>query len=158
MNEPLWQPSAVRVILLQYLELALEIHVLLHGGADDGRQARAKFGRECDTQHLTRVAFEQMMNDGCEQQCERDEEAEDRHMKPERLYSAETDVNREQRGDERTIRLIARERAEGCRISEEKWNVPQFANGCVIYDRVRVVEVKAVVKMVCIGRNEGGKK
>ena len=79
-------------------------------------------------------------------------------MKPERLYSAETDVNREQRGDERTIRLIARERAEGCRISEEKWNVPQFANGCVIYDRVRVVEVEAVVKMVCIGRNEGGKQ
>ena len=39
-------------------KLALEIHVLLHGGADDGRQARAKFGRECDTQHLTRVAFE----------------------------------------------------------------------------------------------------
>ena len=38
------QASAVRIILLQHLEFPLEIHMLLHGGADRGRQARAKLG------------------------------------------------------------------------------------------------------------------
>ena len=77
-------------------------------------------------------------------------------MKPERLQSAgESVVDREQRRDERAIRLIARERAEGRRVAEEERNVPQLANGRVVYDRVRVVEVEAVVKMVCVGREEG---
>ena len=47
--------------------------------------------------------------------------------------------------------IIARERAEGCRVTEEERNVPQLANGRVVYDRVPVVHVEAIVKMVCVG-------
>ena len=63
-------------------------------------------------------------------------------------------VDREQCRDEWAIRLIARERAESRRVAEEERNVPQFANGRVGYDRMRVVEVEAVVKMVRVGREE----
>jgi len=52
----------------------------------------------------------------------------------------ESVVNCEQRRDQRAIRLIARERAEGCCVTEEERNVPQLANGGVVYDRVLVVE------------------
>ena len=80
---------------------------------------------------------------------ERDEEHEDREMKPERIESAaELVVDCEQRRDEWAIRLIARERAESRRIAEEERNVPQLTDGRVVYDRVRVVEMEAIVKMV----------
>src|ERR1700675_2307239 len=93
-----------------------------------------------------------MMNAKCEQQRERDEEREDREMKPERLQPVgEPVVNCEQRRDQRPIRLIARERAEGCRVTEEERDVPQLANGRVAYDRVPVVHVEAIVEMVCVG-------
>ena len=89
------------------------------------------------------------MNDECEQQRERDEEREDREMKPERLEPvAELVVNCQQRRDQRPIRLIARERAEGCPVAEEERNVPKFANGRVGYDRVPVVSVERILKMV----------
>jgi len=68
----------------------------------------------------------------------------------------ESVVNCEQRRDQRAIRLIARERAEGCCVTEEERNVPQLANGGVVYDRVLVVEeVEAIVKMVRIGCKNG---
>jgi hypothetical protein len=77
-------------------------------------------------------------------------------MKPERLQAVgESVVNCEQRRDQRAIRLIARERAKGCRVTEEQWNVPQLANGRVGYDRVPVVPVEAIVKMVCLGCENG---
>src|SRR2546428_1939132 len=77
-------------------------------------------------------------------------------MKPERLKpTGKSVVNCEQRRDQRAIRLIARERAEGCRVTEEEWNVPQLANGRVVYDRVPVVHVEAIVKMVRIGCENG---
>jgi hypothetical protein len=47
--------------------------------------------------------------------------------------------------------LIAWERAEICRITKEKRNVSQIANGRIVYDRVPIVEVKAVVEMICVG-------
>jgi len=73
-------------------------------------------------------------------------------MKPKRLQPmGELVVNCEQRRDQRAIRLIAWERAESCRITKEKRNVSQIANGRIVYDRVPVVEVKAVVEMVCVG-------
>src|SRR5437667_9150677 len=78
-------------------------------------------------------------------------------MKPERLKPVgKLVVNCEQRRDQRAIRLIARERAEGCRVMEEEWNVRQLANGGVVYDRVPVVHVEAIVKMVRIGCENGG--
>src|SRR5437870_5379821 len=77
-------------------------------------------------------------------------------MKPERLQPVgQSVVNCEQRRDQRAIRLIGRDRAEGCRITEEDRNVPQLANGGVVYDRVLVVEVEAIVKMVRIGCENG---
>ena len=77
-------------------------------------------------------------------------------MKPERLQPVgESVVNCEQRRDQRAIRLIARERAEGCRVPEKERNVPQFANGRVGYDRVSIVPVEAIVEMVCVGCENG---
>src|SRR5436309_1430982 len=75
-------------------------------------------------------------------------------MKPERLQSAETIVNREQRRDEWAIRLVAWERTKGRRVAEKLWNVPQVADRRVGFNRMRIVKVKAVVKMVCVGRDE----
>ena len=49
---------------------------------------------------------------------------------------------------------IAWERAESRRVAEEERNVPQFANGRVVYDCVSVVEMETVVKMVRVGREE----
>jgi hypothetical protein len=77
-------------------------------------------------------------------------------MKPKRLQPVgELVVNCEQRRDKRPIRLVARKCAERCRITEEERNVPQLANGRVVYNRVPVVEVEAVVKMVCVGCENG---
>ena len=73
---------------------------------------------------------------------------EDRNMKPEWLQPTEPIVDRKQCRDERAIRLIARERAEGRRVAEEKRNIPQFADGRIGYDRMRIVEVEAILKMV----------
>src|SRR5438132_2637049 len=104
----------------------------------------------------TRRVIAQAMNDEREQQHERDEEREDRQVKPERLHSAaEPVVDCEQRRNEWAIRLIARERAEGRRVAEEERNVPQLADGRVVYDRVRVVEMEAVVKMVRVSCKNG---
>ena len=70
-------------------------------------------------------------------------------MKPKWLQPVgESVINCEKRRDQRAIRLIARERTEGRRVTEKEWNVPQLANGRVVYDRVPVVVVKAIVKMV----------
>ena len=100
--------------------------------------------------------IEQAIDDKREEQRERGEEREDREMKPERLQSAGSPViDREQRRDKRSIRLIAGERAKRCRVAKEERNISQLPNGRVVYDRVRVVEVEAVVKMVSIGREEG---
>src|ERR1700730_3173401 len=49
---------------------------------------------------------------------------------------------------------MARERTEGCRVVEKLWNVSQLADGRVVLDRVRVVEVEAILKMIRIGRDE----
>src|SRR5439155_12015409 len=95
------------------------------------------------------------MSDKREQEHERDKEREYRKMKPERVQCAETVINREQGRDQGTIRLIARERAESRCVAEEERNISQFPDGRVGFDRVRVVEVETVVKMVCIGREEG---
>ena len=38
---------------------------------------------------------------------------------------------------------------------EEKRNVFYFTDGRVVLNRVRVVEVETVVKMVCVGRENG---
>ena len=89
------------------------------------------------------------------QQRERDEEREYRQMKPKRLQSAETVIDRQQRRDERAIRLIARQRTERRRVAEKHRNVPHFPDGRVVFNCVRVVEVEAVVKMVRVGREEG---
>ena len=95
------------------------------------------------------------MNDEREQQREHDEEREDRRDETRTVAArGRAVINREQRRDQRPIRLIARERAEGCRVAEEERNVPQLANSRVVFDRVRVVEVEAIVKMVCVGREE----
>ena len=64
-------------------------------------------------------------------------------------------VNCEQRRDQRPIGLIAWEGAEGCRVTEEERNVPQLANGRVVYDRVPVVHVESIVKMVSVGCEDG---
>jgi hypothetical protein len=50
--------------------------------------------------------------------------------------------------------LVARKRAEGHRVAKEERDVPQLANRRIIYDRVRVVEVETVVKMVGVSREE----
>jgi len=49
--------------------------------------------------------------------------------------------------------LIARERAEGRGIAKEERDVPQLANRGIVYDRVRVIEVETVVKMVGVSRD-----
>ena len=83
------------------------------------------------------------MNDEGEENRERNEEGKDGEMKPKRLQPVgEPVVDREQRRDQRAVRLIAREHAKGGRVTEEERNVPQVANGDVVYDRVPVVHVK----------------
>ena len=70
-------------------------------------------------------------------------------MKPERIESAaELVADREQGRDEWAIRLIAWERAKSRRVTEEERNISQFTDGRVVYDRVRVIEVEAIVKMI----------
>jgi len=98
------------------------------------------------------------MNDKREQERERDEKREDRKMKPEWLHSAETVIDCKQRRDERAIRLIARQRTEGRRVVEEERDVPQLADGRIGFNRVRVVEMEAVVKMVRVGRDKGNQQ
>ena len=95
------------------------------------------------------------MNDERDQQRKCDEKNKDRQMKPKRLQSAETVIDREQRRHERAIRLIARQRTERRRVAEKHRNVPHFPDGRVVFNCVRVVEVEAVVKMVRVGREEG---
>ena len=95
------------------------------------------------------------MNDERDQQRKCNEKNKDRQVKPERLQSAETVINREQRRHERAIRLIARQRTERRRVAEKHRNVPHFPDGRVVFNCVRVVEVEAVVKMVRVGREEG---
>ena len=76
-------------------------------------------------------------------------------MKPERNESAaELVVDCEQCRDEWAIRLIARQRAESRRVAEEERNVSQVSDGRVSYDRMRVVEMETVVKMVRVGRGD----
>ena len=92
------------------------------------------------------------MNDKPEQQNQSNEEYEDREVKPEWLQSAgELVVDSKQRRYERSVGLIAGQRAESGRVVEEERNISQFADGRVVFDRVGIVEVKAVLKMVCIG-------
>jgi hypothetical protein len=80
-------------------------------------------------------------------------------MKPKRLQPVgEPVVNCEQRRDQRAIRLIARERAEGCPVTEEERNIPELANGRVGYDRVPVVPMESILKMVRIGCENSGKQ
>src|SRR5436190_22062174 len=99
--------------------------------------------------------LENAINDEREQQRQCNEERKDREMKPERIESAaELVVDCEQCRDEWAIRLIAWERAESRCVAEEERNVPQFANGRVVYDCVSVVEMETVVKMVRVGREE----
>src|SRR5213595_1391468 len=103
--------------------------------------------------------IEQALNDEREQQRQRDEEGKDRDMKPERLHSAaEPVVDCEQCRNERAIRLIARERAESRSVAEEERNISQVLNGRVCFDRVRVVEVETVVKMVCVRRKKSNQQ
>ena len=95
------------------------------------------------------LALEQRMNNESEENRERYEEGKNGEMKPKRLQPVgEPVVNCEQRRDQRAVRLIAREHAKGGRVTEEERNVPQIANGDVAYDRVPVVHVEAIVKMV----------
>jgi len=49
------------------------------------------------------------------------------------------------------IRLIARERAGSRRVTEKLWNVSQFPDGPVSFDGVCVIEMEAVLKMICVG-------
>jgi hypothetical protein len=64
---------------------------------------------------------QQPINDKREQQTECDEECEDGNVKPKWLQpSGEPIVNREQRRDERTIRLVAGKRAEGGRVAKKR--------------------------------------
>jgi hypothetical protein len=51
--------------------------------------------------------------------------------------------------------LVARERTEGRRVIEKYRDIPQITNCRVILDRMRVVEMETVVKMIRIGRDEG---
>ena len=96
------------------------------------------------------------MNDKPEQQNQSNEEYEDREVKPEWFQSAgELVVDSEQRRYERSIGLIAGQRTESGRVLKEERNISQFADGRVVFDRMGIVEVKAVLKMVCIGCEDG---
>ena len=96
------------------------------------------------------------MNDKPEQQNQRNEECENREMKPEWPQSAgELVVDSEQRRYERSIGLIAGQRTESGRVLKEERNISQFADGQVVFDGVGIVEVKTVLKMVCVGCEEG---
>ena len=87
-----------------------------------------------------------------EQENEREKQQEDRQVKPQRVQTLDRVIDCQHRGNEWPIRLIARERAERRRVAEEARNIPQLADGGVVYERVRVVEMEAVVKMVRVGR------
>src|ERR1700730_12144266 len=92
------------------------------------------------------------INQKRDQQNECNEQCEDGQVKPERLQSAgKSVIDREQRRNQRTIRLIARERAERGRVYEKPRNILWRLDRGVVNDRVCVVEVKAVLKMVRVG-------
>ena len=110
---------------------------------------RRRGERDPQVARRRREDFQKAINDEREQQRQRNEQRKDRKMKPERIQSAaELVTDREQRRDKWAIRLIARERAESRRVAEEERNISQLADGRVGYDRMRVVEVEAIVKMV----------
>jgi len=96
------------------------------------------------------------MNDKPEQQNQSNEECKDREMKPEWPQSAgELIVDREQRRYEWSVGLVAGEGTKGRRVTEEERNISQFADGHVVFDGMGIVEVKTVLKMVCVGCEEG---
>ena len=69
--------------------------------------------------------------------------------------TAEPVVDGEESRDKWAIRLVARKRAEGRGVAEEERNISQLLDGGVVYDGVRIVEVKAVLKMIGVSREEG---
>src|ERR1051325_1113765 len=89
-----------------------------------------------------------------DQEHERHKQGKDRQVKPERIQPANSVIDCEQSRNERSIRLIARQRTKCRRVGEESRNISQLADRGVVYDRVRVVEMKAVVKMIRVSRDE----
>src|SRR6185295_1965579 len=63
-------------------------------------------------------------------------------------------VDRERRLEDRPIRLVQRQYAEGGRVDEVSRNVAEASDGGVVDDRVSVVEMKTVLKMIRVRDDE----